>query len=136
MKTFLDSNVLLAGWKGQETDALAAIQIMEDNRRQFFSSEMVKLELLPKAVFFKNHQEIKFYNEHFSKAKIEPLSPRLSLDAFNLATKYGLAAADALNIAAAIRQGVQEFITDERPGKPMFRVTEIKVVPLHAAASL
>jgi hypothetical protein len=41
-----------------------------------------------------------------------------------------LAGPDALQIAAAIRQGVEEFYTSEKPGKPMFRVNEISVISL------
>ena len=44
----------------------------------------------------------------------------------------GLAAGDALNLASAIRQGADEFITSELPGKPMFRVPGIKVISLQA----
>jgi hypothetical protein len=37
---------------------------------------------------------------------------------------------DALHIAAAISVGAEEFITTEKPTKPMYRVTDIKVVSL------
>jgi hypothetical protein len=36
-----------------------------------------------------------------------------------------------LNLASAIRQGADEFITSELPGKPIFRVPGIKVVSLY-----
>ncbi len=49
-----------------------------------------------------------------------------------LAKKFGLAAGDALNLASAIRQGADEFITSELPGKPIFRVPGIQVISLHA----
>ena len=51
-----------------------------------------------------------------------------------MAERYGLAAADAFNLASAIRMQADEFVTTERSGRPMFRVKEIKVVTLHAAA--
>ena len=51
-----------------------------------------------------------------------------------LAARYGLAGADALQVAAAIRHGAREFYTSERPGKPLFRVKELKVVSLHSLA--
>jgi hypothetical protein len=37
-----------------------------------------------------------------------------------------------LNLASAIRQGADEFITSELPGKPMFRVSGIKIISLHS----
>lgn len=46
--------------------------------------------------------------------------------------RYGLAGPDALQLSAALRQGVQEFYTSEKAGKPMFRVKEVKVVSLHS----
>ncbi len=51
-------------------------------------------------------------------------------DGYNIACKYGLAAMDALHIAAAISVGAEEFITTEKPTKPMYRVTGLKVVSL------
>lgn len=45
MKTFLDSNVLMLAWKGRETDADAALAVIEDTSRQLLTSEMMKQEL-------------------------------------------------------------------------------------------
>lgn len=105
---------------------------MQDETREFVTCENVQLELLPKPAFEKRHSEAEFYNEHFSKTSAcEPFSAELGKSALSLAKKYGLAAGDALNLASAIRQGADEFITSELPGKPIFRVAGIKVVSLH-----
>ena len=131
----MDSGVLLTAWKGKEADARVAIGIMEDPAREFFTAATVKMELLPKAFYFKNRGEVEFYSRHFAEVSAEePLSEELGERAFALAKKYGLATVDALNIAAALKQGVQEFITSELPGKALFRVPGIRVVTLHAAA--
>jgi predicted nucleic acid-binding protein len=123
--------VLLTGWKG--VHRLVAISVMEDGAREFYSSYMVRLELLPKAVFYKQKSEMEFYRTHLARvAAEEPLSESLSHDAFELATRYGLAAVDALHVAAAIRQGVEEFLTSELPGKPLFRVKELTVTSLQS----
>jgi hypothetical protein len=37
-------------------------------------------------------------------------------------------------VAAAIRQGVEEFITSELAGKPLFRVKELTVTSLQSLA--
>jgi predicted nucleic acid-binding protein len=130
VKTFLDSGVLLTAWRGR--DAEAALAVMEDPRRQFYTSQLVRLELLPKPAFFKQTEEIEFYQTHFQAVKgEEPLSPALGEKAGELARQYGLAAVDALHLAAAIRQGANEFITAEKPGKPMFRVRGITVKSIH-----
>ncbi len=135
MKTFLDSGVLLTAWRGQDSpEAHAALEIMADDARQFFTSENVKLELLPKPAYEKRRRETEFYQAHFDSASgSEPFTPELGRAALELAKKFGLSAGDALNLAAAIRQGAEEFITSELPGKPIFRVSGIRVKSLHAA---
>jgi predicted nucleic acid-binding protein len=130
LKTFLDSGVLLHAWRG-ETLSGAAMRIIDDDTREFFTSQMVRLELLPKARFEKRPKEVAFYESHFADcAGSQPLSEELGLDAEKLAIRHGLAGPDALQIAAAIRQGVEEFYTSEKPGKPMFRVNEVRIISL------
>jgi predicted nucleic acid-binding protein len=131
LKTFLDSGVLITGWKG--ADRLAAIALMEDPSRQFYTSSLVRLELLPKALFHRQKAEVEFYLAHLDRVRAEePLSPELGREAFDLAKRYGLAAVDALHVAAAIRLGAEEFITSELPGTPVFRVTELTVLSLQS----
>ena len=105
---------------------------MEDSRRQFCTSQLVKLELLPKPAFFKHAAETEFYQTHFrATVSEEPMSRELGEKAAELAGQYGMAAMDALHLAAAIQQGADEFITSEKPGKPMFRVRGIAVKSIH-----
>jgi len=130
-KTFLDSGVLLTAWKGKEELAALALGIMEDEGREFCTSQMVRLELIPKPAYFKQREELQFYCAFFETAKAEEgWSAELGDKAMSLATAHGLSAADALNVAAAIRLGAGEFITSEAEGKPIFRVKEIKVLSL------
>ena len=77
--------------------------------------------------------ETRFYQSHFAEAiASQPLDQPLGDEAQALAEKYGLAAVDALHIAAALRLGAKEFYTSEKPGKPMFRVKELKIISLHS----
>jgi len=109
-----------------------AKKVMEDESREFLTSDAVKLEVLPRPTFEKRRAEVAFYNDYFDVITAsEPFSAELGDEALLLAKKYGLAAIDALHLASAIRQGADEFITSELPGKPMFRVVGIKVVSLH-----
>lgn len=104
---------------------------MADTGREFVTCQMVRLELIPKAFFQKQRAEERLYELHFSNCAVdEPLSLELGKDAFALAKKYGLAAADAINAASAIRQGAREFVTCELPGKPLFRIKEFVVLSL------
>ena len=132
MKTFLDSSVLITAWRQNEL-ASSALKILTDDTRQFFTSQMVMLEVLPKARFARQSKEEQFYTSHFSEAEaIEPLSTELGREAEKLATRYGLSGPDALQIAAALRHGVREFYITEKSTKPMFRVKELKVISLHS----
>jgi len=47
------------------------------------------------------------------------------------AGRYGLAALDALHVAAAFLLRGDELITTEKPGKPMYRTSLIKVRSLY-----
>ena len=100
------------------------MQIIDDENREFFTSQMVRLELLPKPCFEKRDAEVAFYENHFRDCSFtEPLSKELGAEAEKLATRYGLAGPDSLQLAASLRHSVAEFYTSERPGKPMFRVS-------------
>lgn len=130
MKTFIDSGVLIAAWRRNPLSG-AALKILSDHTRQFFTSQMVRLEILPKARFGRQSHETNFYTAHLTEAAAsEPLSEKLGQEAEELAARYGLSGPDALQLAAAIRQDVEEFYTTEKPGKPMFRVKELKIISL------
>ncbi len=124
--------MLLKAWRGEEL-AGAALGLLSDDSRQFISSQMVRLELLPKPRFEKRPGEVAFYESFFAGAAIvEPLSIELGREAEVLAARYGLAGPDSLQIAAALRHGVREFYTTEKPTKPMFRVKGLKVISLYS----
>jgi hypothetical protein len=132
MVTYLDSGVLLAAWRSAQLRP-AALRVLEDSTRQFSSSQLTELELLPKTAFEKRPSERAFYQTHFREVVgSQPLDQQLGVEARSLAEKYGLAAVDALHIAAALRLHAEEFYTTEKPGKPMFRVKELKVISLHS----
>ena len=109
------------------------MSILSDEARKFFTCDNVKLEVLPKPTFERRQPEVNFYTDCFKLAATsEPFSVELGNAARVLANKHGLSAGDALNMASAIRQGAEEFITSELPGKPMFRLKNLKVVSLHS----
>lgn len=128
----MDSGVLLTAWK-REHLAEESLQLLADDTREFYSSQMVRLELLPKPSFEKRVLEVAFYESFFAGViVVEPLSAELGREAEKLAARYGLSGPDALQIAAALRHDVQEFYTTEKSTKPMFRVNELKVISLHS----
>jgi len=132
LKTFLDSGVLITAWRRNELTSLA-LNILTDDTRQYYASQLVLLEVLPAARFGKQLKEESFYAGYFSEAEaIEPLSVELGREAELLANRYGLSGPDALQMAAALRHGVEEFYTTEKSTKPIFRVKELKVISLHS----
>lgn len=129
--TYIDSGVLLSATDGVGRLAEKALEVLEDSNRQFVSSEFVKLEVIPKAIYHKQTEEVQFYEEFFSAVSYWANDlEKVVQDAYDIGLKYGLAAMDALHIAAALSLDVEEFITTEKPTKPMFRVSGIKVISI------
>lgn len=134
MKTYLDTGVLIAAFRDKGLGGIRALQILDDSQRTFASSIFVKLETLPKTVYNQQAIEREFYQTFFDAVTdwandIE----KIVEDAYLISCEYGLAAMDALHIAAALAIDADEFITTEKITKPMFRVAEIKVTPLISA---
>ncbi|MDR0563321.1 MAG: PIN domain-containing protein [Azoarcus sp.] len=126
-RTYLDSGVLLAAFKGGEGVFQCAMQILDDPDRILLVSDAVWLEIMPKPLYEKQHEETEFYETVFEKA--ERLSWEIStLDrAAEVAKEYGIAAMDAIHIAYALDAYAAELVTTEKPGKPMFRIKDVKV---------
>ncbi len=121
--TFLDSCALINAFRGSEESATKLLRILEDPDRDFISSSIVKLEVLPKPTTFRNHVEVEFYNLFFSRVTrwIQTNEPLIS-KALEYGCSHGLGPLDSLHVAAALEGQVREFITDERATKPFFQV--------------
>ena len=130
VRTFLDSGVLLAAARAAGRDQERALQILEDGNRVFVTSPFVYLELVPKATYYKKRLEKAFYDEYFRAAEWVRDLNQITVLAQAEAAKSGLAAMDALHAAAAHLAEAEEFITTERPGKPVYRSSLIQVVYL------
>jgi hypothetical protein len=132
IRTYVDTNVLIKAFRGQDAGlAAAAIAVLEDPEREFVGSSFMKLELLPQATFHRRPHEITFYQRFF--AQIEQwaeIDEALVEEAIIEAGKYTLGAMDALHIAAARRLKVDEFITAEKPEKPLHRIKLPKIIAL------
>lgn len=122
--TYLDTGVLRAAFNGEHKLFQAAFAVLDDPDREFIITDFLKLELLPKPTFFKNTEEIDFYNDFFSIA-LETLetTPLKTAAALGLACEYGLSAIDAIHLQTAIEANVFEFVTTEKTTKPFFRIT-------------
>ena len=129
--TYLDSGVLIAAARGTDIVSLKATSILDSKQRQFSSSPFVRLEILTKAKYHKQQDEVNFYETFFASCAIwaNDLDTIVNL-AEELAAKYGLNALDALQVAAAISVNADEFITTEKTTKPLHRVTDISIISL------
>ncbi|MGH7488630.1 MAG: PIN domain-containing protein [bacterium] len=135
--TFIDAGVLIAAARGSLVSSPGALAILDDPDRTFASSFFVRLEVLPKALFHKRTDESDFYEEFFKSVDIwTPIETGLFEDALRVASDAGLSALDALHVAAALAVGADEFITSEKPGKPIHRVRGVTVRTIHSPLSV
>jgi len=107
------------------------MEILDDPQRIFITSDFVRLEVMPKAVYHKNDDEVEFYEVFFQEARRTISGSKdLVLRAHEDACTFGLAAVDALHVAAARKGGADELITTEKESKPLFRVHGIRVTTI------
>ena len=132
-RTYIDANVLIAAFQGEELVARRALQVLDDPNRKLVVSDYLRLEVLPKPTFHKIQEEIDFMQAIFDDASENvATSPELTGRAVAMASKYDMTPIDALHIGAAAISGVDELVTMEKPTKPMCRVTEVKVISIHS----
>ena len=130
MRTFLDAGVLIAAFRGSPDARRSALAAIEDPTRIFVVSDFVRLEVLPKAQYYKRQHEVAFYTTIIATAESVEFSPNLIESAHREAAQSGLAAMDALHVAAAKDANCEELLTTENPEKPMFRASGIRVISI------
>ena len=126
-RTFLDAGILISAVRGQEAVAARALAILEDPQRSFIASDFLKMEVLPKALYYQRPAEVALYERFFSKARLIPVSATLVTQAYMEACTFGLSALDALHVTVAKTNGAEEFITTESQTTPLFRVTGLVI---------
>ena len=130
-RTYLDTGVLFSAFRGEPDVRIRALTVLSDPTREFVASDYLRIETLPKAIFFGNQREREFYEEYFdSTVKWAYASKRLMKLAYEEACASGLAALDALHVTAATLCGAVEMITTELPSKPMYRTKKLAVIHL------
>ena len=128
--TFLDAGVLIAAVRGQEDVAARALALLEAPERSFVTSDFLKLEVLPKAIYYQRPAEVALYERYFARARFIPITEAVIAQAYTEACTFGLSALDALHVTVAKTSGAEAFITTEKPTQPLFRVTGIVIKPL------
>lgn len=130
--TFIDSGVLITAARAVGEASEKALVILEDDEREFASSEFLRLEVIPKATYNQKTVEVEVYEAFFNDVAYWTRDlEQVMQNAYSIACQYGLAAMDALHVAAALSVNASEFVTTEKPTKPMFRVSGIKIVSIY-----
>jgi hypothetical protein len=128
VRTFIDSGVLIAAARGTDEVSKMAFEILDDPDRVFITSDFVRLEVLPKSVFYDKADEADFYRAFFDGAtETVESSHDLVSEAQSEAEKTGLSAVDALHVAAARVGQTEQLVTTEKSTKPLFRVAGMDV---------
>jgi hypothetical protein len=129
--TYVDANVLVSAFRGKDDVSNEALEVLDDEEREFVISDILVLETLPKPKFHKFEDEAKFMEAFFEGATRKVgSSPEITESAISLACQYNLGPRDALHVAAAVREKVDEFVTTEKNTKPMFQVQGLKLTSL------
>jgi predicted nucleic acid-binding protein len=130
-RSFLDAGVLIASARSAGDIPARAHAILDDPERGFITSDYLRMEVLPKALYHQRRQEALLYETYFARAaQVVPPSAELMRQAYEDACAFGLSALDALHIAAARLGGAEEFLTTERTAKPLFRVTGLLITSI------
>lgn len=135
-RTYIDANILIAAFRGDEHTSRRAMEILDDPFRNLVVSDFVRLEVLPKPTFYNQLEEIQFMQAVLENAAENvPASPELTRRAVDFASKYDMTPIDALHVSAAVAAKVDELVTLERDTKPICRVREIKIVSLYSTGT-
>jgi len=130
-RTYLDSGVLIAAARGAGELARRAVSILQDSNREFVSSDYVRLEVLPKPLYFNHKEEVRFYEQYFGiVAQLLRFDVAHLHGAYAEACASGLSALDALHIFVASAGGCDEIVTTEKSSAAIHRTTRIPVVTI------
>jgi len=131
IKTYIDADVLIAAFRGEEAICRKAMEIIDDPDRQFIVSDYLKLEVIPKPTFHRFKEEMEFMETFFNSAWLNvDATPSITTKAITLACQYNLGVLDALHAGTVAESETDVFITLERPTSPLCQVQEIRIESL------
>ena len=116
--TYLDAGVLIAAFGSLGPLRPLAWSIAMDSRRPFVTSDILMLEVFPQPTRNQRTNELVELTRFFAQAQRNVgLDSELCATAYSLACRFGLRAADALHLAAAVKANCAEFVTTEKKSK-------------------
>lgn len=135
IRTYLDTNVLIAAARGDQNPSQAALAILGDINRVFVSSIFSRMETLPFPMRRGNTQERDFYLEFYRDVQAWVRDIELIINnAISLSGTENIDILDACHLVSAITLGADEFITAEKPNSPLVKYTGIKVTTIYIEA--
>ena len=124
IRTYLDAGASIATWRGPQPERSIAEGLFRDAGRVLIASPIVRLELARHRD--NSAAEIAHFQGLFELVKVwVPLDDDLAMRARELRTEYGLGSLDALHVAAAEAGVADQFVTTEKHGKPIHRVSQV-----------
>jgi hypothetical protein len=131
-RTYLDTGVLVEAAAGKGPKTEVALALLRDANRLFLSCPFLDLELLPQVIQNRNRPQQKFLETYLAATeRIEDLDA-IFRAAFREASRSAVSGMDALHVAAAHLLKADEFITTEKPGKPIYQNRLVPVVYLES----
>jgi predicted nucleic acid-binding protein len=128
LRTYVDSCVWIAAVQGEENLAQRALDALDDPSREILFSDLTLLETLPKPLFSQRTEQVAALGALFAAAtKVDAAVPAVFQRAMDVAASCDLSPMDALHAGAALVCGAHELLTAEKPTKPMFRMTALRV---------
>ena len=131
-RTYLDTSVLIEATAAKGGMAEAALALLRDPNRVFLSSPYLDLEVLPQVIRNRFREQQEFLETYLAATeRIEDWNAIFRV-AFREASRSPVSGIDALHVAAAHLLGADEFITTEKPGKPIYKNGLVPVVCLRS----
>lgn len=127
-RTYLDTGVLIEAARGKTPTSERALRILEDPNRLFLSSPLLRLELVPQTIRNQRNDQTEFYEAYLAASESADDLESIIEVAYDEACRSPVAGLDAMHVAAASLLKADEFVTTEKPGKPLYTNTLVPVV--------
>lgn len=130
VRTFIDAGVLITAFDSRASAADRALDIITDPDREIVVSSLLELETLPSAMNIGDAAQVRLLQNFFRLAdyRVEVDEAFIRQTMAEAKLIRGIQALDALHLTAAKAAGAIEFITTEKPSKPLYGVRGIRVV--------
>lgn len=115
-------------YRGETETAEKFVKFLEQkNKYEFYLSDTVWIEVIPKTKYYNRKEELGYYEILFNSLRVLPWNDKVFPMAKEIACKYGLEAMNAIHEAFAFIKNIEIFLTTEKKESPLFRVSSSKL---------